>query len=231
MNPEKKPIFTSSLFDFEAVEDNNKKSVENYSRIINSGDHRSRIILAGIIVESYFDRILKCFLVDYKNLSERSDYTFSFKISLLKSMRLIPNEIIVMCDLVRKVRNLFAHNFDIDTIEEIDSKLIKNIHQLYRERTKNDADNKLIEKFHAIYSLGYSELRTYEKNVRLLREAIEDPGFEISIQKINEQQRHIFHEKIKENGPIKVIDRGNGEIEEIYPHHLSIIKKKDKNFR
>ena len=232
MNPEKKPIFTSPLFDFESVEDNNKKSVENYSRIINSGDHRSRIILAGIIVESYFDRILKCFFIDYKNLSDRSDYTFSFKIDLLKSMRIIPNEIIIMCDLVRKVRNIFAHNFDIDTIEQIDSKLVKNINQLYRERTKNkNNDKKLIDKFHTIYSLGYSELRTYEKNVKLLREAIDDSNFEKEIQRKNEEQRHIFHEKIIENGPLKVIDKGNGDIEEIYPHHLSIIKKKDKNFR
>ena len=135
MNQDKKPIFTTSLFDFENVEDNNQKSIKNYSRIVNTGDHRSRIILAGIIVESYFDRILKCFFIDYKNLSERSDFTFSFKISLLKSMRIIPNEIIVTCDLVRKVRNVFAHNFDVDLIDNIDPKLIKNINQLYREKT------------------------------------------------------------------------------------------------
>ena len=50
MNQDKKPIFTTSLFDFENVEDNNQKSIKNYSRIVNTGDHRSRIILAGIIV-------------------------------------------------------------------------------------------------------------------------------------------------------------------------------------
>ncbi|WP_454059261.1 hypothetical protein [Elizabethkingia ursingii] len=226
MSQEKKPIFTSSLFDFEMVEDNNKKTLENYDRIINTGDHRSRIILAGIIVESYFDRIIKCFFIDYKNLTDRSDFTFSFKISLLKSMRLIPNDIIVMCDLVRKVRNVFAHNFEIDHIEEIDIKLIKHINQLYKERTRKLEEKDLIDKFHAIYSIGYSELRTYEKNVKLLRETIDDPVFEKDLERINLQRMHIFHEKIKENGPIRVIDRGNGEIEEIYPYRLSVVKKK-----
>ena len=61
MNPEKKSVFTTPFFDFEIVEDNNRNAAELYFRIINSGDHRSRIILAGIIVESYLDRILKCF--------------------------------------------------------------------------------------------------------------------------------------------------------------------------
>jgi len=224
MNQEKKTVFTSSLFDFEIIEDNNRKSIENYSRITNTGDDRSRIILAGIIIESYFDRILKCFFIDYKNLSDRSDFTFSFKISLLKSLRFIPNEIIIMCDVVRKVRNIFAHNFDIDKIEQIDSKLIKNINQLHREKTKRNINVSLIEKFHTIYSLGYSELRTYEKNIKLLRETIDNPNFENELQKINDERMYHFYEKIKSEGPIKIIDRGNGEIEEIYPYNYSIIK-------
>lgn len=231
MNQDKKPIFTTSLFDFENVEDNNQKSIKNYSRIVNTGDHRSRIILAGIIVESYFDRILKCFFIDYKNLSERSDFTFSFKISLLKSMRIIPNEIIVTCDLVRKVRNVFAHNFDVDLIDNIDPKLIKNINQLYREKTKSTSEKELIEKFHSLYSLGYSELRTYEKNVKLLRETLDDENFEKNIQKINGERQHIFYENLKKEKAIKTIDRGNGEIEEVFPQGLTVIKKKDKNYR
>ncbi|MDH6254200.1 hypothetical protein M2347_003927 [Chryseobacterium sp. H1D6B] len=226
MNQEKKTIFTSSLFDFENVEDNNQKSIENYSRIINTGDHRSRIVLAGIIVESYFDRLLKCFFIDYKNLSDRSDFTFSFKISLLKSMRIIPNEIIVLCDMIRKVRNIFAHNFEIDVIDDIDPKLVKNINQLYREKTKSKIEKELIEKFHSLYSLGYSELRAYEKNVKLLRETVDDENFEKDIQKINESRRHIFYENLRKGKPIKTIDRGNGEIEEVFSQGLSVIRKK-----
>jgi len=34
-----------------------------------------------------------------------------------------------------------------------------------------------------------------------------------------------FHEKLIENGPVKIVDRGD-EIEEIYPNALSVIKKK-----
>lgn len=225
MIQEKKTVFTSSIFDFELVDDNNRKSFENYNRIINTGDHRSRIVLAGMIVESYFDRLLKCFFLDYKHLSDRSDFTFSFKISLLKSMRMIPNNIITMCDLIRKVRNVFAHNFEIDSIEQIDSKLIKNIEQLYREVVKKDGDISLIQKFHGIYSIGYSELRTYEKNLKLLRETIDHPDFEKELNRINDTRRSAFFNEVKKGGPIEVIKRGNGEIEERYPHSITVVRK------
>ena len=144
-------------------------------------------------------------------------------------MRIIPNEIIVTCDLVRKVRNVFAHNFDVDLIDNIDPKLIKNINQLYREKTKSTSEKELIEKFHSLYSLGYSELRTYEKNVKLLRETLDDENFEKNIQKINGKRQHIFYENLKKEKPIKTIDRGNGEIEEVFPQGLTVIRKKDKN--
>jgi len=143
-------------------------------------------------------------------------------------MRIIPNETIVMCDLVRKVRNIFAHNFEIDVIDDIDSKLIKNINQLYREKTKSTIEKELIEKFHSLYSRGYSELRTYEKNVKLLRETVDDVDFEKNIKKINEDRRHIFHENLRKEKPIKTIDRGNGEVEDVFPQGLSVIRKKIK---
>lgn len=110
MNNDKKPIFENPFFDFENVDDNNDKTIELFDRISETGDDRSKIILAGIIVEWYLDRILKYLFVDYKNLSNRSDFTFSFKISILRSLRLIPLDIVIMCDCVRKIRNEFAHN-------------------------------------------------------------------------------------------------------------------------
>ena len=93
------------------------------------------------------------------------------------------------------------------------------------------SEKELIEKFHSLYSLGYSELRTYEKNVKLLRETLDDENFEKNIQKINGERQHIFYENLKKEKPIKTIDRGNGEIEEVFPQGLTVIKKKDKNYR
>ena len=144
---------------------------------------------------------------------------------------MIPNNIILRCDMVRKVRNIFAHNFEIDKIEQIDTKLIKSISQLYKERIQKDENKELIDKFHAIYKFGYSELRTFEKNIKLLREKIDDPNLEKELRRINDERRHTFQEEVIKKGPLRVIDKGNGEIEEIYPHHISVIKNKDKKIR
>jgi len=225
MEKSDKPVFTSSMFDFENVDTNNNKTEELFNRIANSGDDRSKVILAGIIVEYYFDRILKLILVDFKALTDRSDFTFSLKIAILKSLRLIPNNIIFMCDCVRKVRNEFAHNLEIDSIENIDKKIKTRIHQLYIENSNQKEDISLIKEFESIYRLGSGNLRTYEQNVKLLREKIDDPNFEKELQNINQKRIFDFHEALIKNGPIKIIERGN-EIEEIYPKNLSIIKKK-----
>jgi len=77
------------------------------------------------------------FLIDYRALTDRSDFTFSFKIVLLKSLRLIPSNIVNMCDCVRKVRNEFAHNLEIDKIESVKSEIkIKLINYILRIQTK-----------------------------------------------------------------------------------------------
>ncbi|HBZ68107.1 MAG TPA: hypothetical protein DEO70_14835 [Bacteroidales bacterium] len=132
----KKTVFTISMFDFENVEDNNSKSWKNFERILKTGDDRSKTILAGIIIEHYLDRLLSLLFVDYKFLTERSDFTYSFKISLLKSLRIIPHSIITMCDCVRKVRNEFAHNFEIESINNI-SKRIKTKSTSFMQKTQN----------------------------------------------------------------------------------------------
>ncbi len=228
MNSEKKTIFTKSLFDFENIDSNNDKTIELYNRISETGDDRSKVILAGIIVEWHLDRILKNLFVDYKNLTDRSDFTFSFKISLLKSLRLIPLNIVTMCDCVRKIRNEFAHNLNIDNINQTEKKFKNQIHQLYVENVENTSENDLIKKFEGVYRLGSSYLRTYEKNVLMLREKIDDPNFEKELQNLNEKRMEKYHKKLIENEPIQIIERGNNQIEVKYSKSFSVIREKNK---
>lgn len=220
-----KPVFTVPIFDFENVDENNENAWKEIERISQTGDDRSKTILAGIMVEHYLDRLLKLLFIDYKFLTDRSDYTFSFRISILKSLRLIPNNIITMCDCVRKVRNEFAHNLTINRISEIDKKIQSQIHQLYIENVKKPIDIELIKKLESIYRLGWNYLRTYEQNIKLLREIIDDPEFEKELRGQNLKEMFEMHERLIAEGPIKTVDRGN-KIEEIYPKALRIIRSK-----
>lgn len=227
MNKEKKTVFTKSFFDFENVDLNNDKTVELYNRISKTGDDRSKIILAGIIVEWYLDRILKHLFVDYKILTDRSDFTFSFKISILKSLRLIPLNIIIMCDCVRKIRNEFAHNLNIDTINQTEKKFKDQIHQLYVENVENASKIDLIKKFESVYRLGSSHLRTYEKNIFLLREKIDDSNFEKELEKLNNERMFEYHQNLMEKEPIEIIEKGDNKIEVKYSKSFSVMKNKE----
>lgn len=222
----KKPVFEKFMFDYKNVDENNSNSWIHFERFSESGDDRSKSVLAGIIVEHHLDRLLKLLFVDYKFLTVRSDFTFSFKISILKSLRLIPDNIVTMCDCVRKVRNEFAHNLVISSINEVNKKLHNQIHQLYVENTQTNNEVPLIKKFTSIYNLGSGGLRSFEQNIRLLREKIDEPDFEEDLHRINEKGTEEFHNSLIAAGPIEIIDLGS-EIEERYPNGLGIIKKKN----
>lgn len=222
----KKPVFESFMFDYKHVDENNSNTWIQFERLSESGDDRSKSILAGIIVEHHLDRLLKLLFIDYKFLTDRSDFTFSFKISILKSLRLIPDNIITMCDCIRKVRNEFAHNFEINKIDEVNKNLQNQILQLYVENTKINNELPLNKKFTSIYNLGSGGLRSFEQNIKLLREKIDDPSFQKELYNINEKRTDEFHKNLIAAGPIEIIDLGH-QIEERYPNGLGVIKKKN----
>lgn len=221
----KKSVFESPMFDFENVDENNEAAFNEFERLSNTGDDRSKTILAGIIVEHYLDRLLKLLFIDYKVLTDRSDYTFSFKISILKSLRIIPFNILTTCDCVRKTRNEFAHNLTINTISEINKNIQNQIHQLFTENIKSQKELTLIDKFIYIYRNGYNSLRSYEQNIRLLREKIDDPNFENELHVVNNKRIHEMHEKLIARGPIRIIDKGN-KIESVYTDSFSVVRSK-----
>ena len=63
-------------------------------------------------IENRVDKMLKSIIARYKDIEKDSDFTFSMKIKLLDSMRLIPRSITRGAHLIRKIRNEFAHNLD-----------------------------------------------------------------------------------------------------------------------
>ena len=160
----KQPVFSVPFFDFDNVEDNNQKARELYEKIKKTGDQRSKVVLSGIIIEYHLDRLLKTLLLDYNILTNKTGFTFSIKISLLESLRLIPIKIINSCDCIRQVRNTFAHNLDLDKIEDIDKKLISKIIQTYSEINPNGKNKELALKYDGIHFVTSGNLRSYEQN-------------------------------------------------------------------
>jgi len=84
-----------------------------------TNDDRALALIGALVVEEELDRLLSSWLVDYKkHCRDARDMSFSFKVELAKSTRLIPARILNAIDPVRRIRNTFAHNLDIDTFKE-----------------------------------------------------------------------------------------------------------------
>lgn len=93
--------------------------VEIYAKTI---DDRALAIIGALSVENELDNFLAKWIKGYKQIK---DWPFSSKIELAISLRIVPTKILNAIKPITIIRNIFAHNLDIDTFEkarEFDSK-------------------------------------------------------------------------------------------------------------
>lgn len=127
-----------SIF-FEILPSPSLKQDENridlMQKIGSAGDDRSRVLLIAMVAEYYIDKALTIVIPGYKTLTDDTqNFTFSTKIKLLSSLKLVPNHITQSADLIRKARNSFAHDLNVETIEDIDERIINKMRALYISR-------------------------------------------------------------------------------------------------
>jgi hypothetical protein len=220
-----KTVFLKPFQDFENTDANNQLTFEFHNKIKLTGDHRSRVILSGIIVEYHIDRLLKILFIDYKHLTEKSEFTFSFKISLLKSLRIIPQNILTNCDCIRKVRNEFAHNLGLEIIDNLDQKILSNVIQCFSDLKSNSNIKSHIGRFESIHFFTTGYLRSYEQNFRLLREKMDSEEFIDGLEKLNQERTFKSMDELIKKGPINIIEKG-GKIEEYYKNNFVVVRNK-----
>ena len=178
----KQPFF--ELIDFGKW---NNEMGEFYKRVNETKDERSFVVLMTLVVEFHIDAIFRAFFPNNKDLLENINLTFALKISSLKSLRLIPDKIFDFADLIRKIRNEFAHKVEIDKIIELNKyqkgkRLIKRLDSLCEQHyenltySKNKPDN-YREKFKDIADFANNALREYEPSVCLIRKEMEKKEF------------------------------------------------------
>lgn len=89
--------------------------LEKYKK---TSDHRALAIIGASIVENELDKFLSVWIKDYKDLKDNKEFTLSLKVELAISLKLIPKQLLNAIEPIRKIRNIFAHNFEIDTFEQ-----------------------------------------------------------------------------------------------------------------
>ncbi len=99
----------------------NKQFEEFLTRLSNyfekykkTSDHRALAIIGASAVENELDKFLSIWIKGY---IERN-YNANSKIKLAISLKLIPEKILKAIEPINQIRNIFAHDFEIDTFEQ-----------------------------------------------------------------------------------------------------------------
>ncbi len=197
--------FKQPFFDFYDTLNNNLEVPELFKKVEASGDHRSLTLITALIIEHNLDRLLNGLFPSYKILTDRQDMTFSLKTDILKALKLIPSHILSCADILRGIRNEFAHNLEIDHIEKISSGKKSTLEQLYKSLYgKEEKDLTLEKMFNGISFLAITGIRNFEQNVKLLREKIDDPNFIEELSKVSLERFNKVVEEISKEEPIEI---------------------------
>lgn len=103
--------------------------LKNYLSKINSmidklrslNDDRALVIVAALFVEKAIDDYLSSLIPDFLKIEDERDMTFSLKIKLASSFKLCHSSFFKCSHKIREIRNEFAHNIEIERINDLDS--------------------------------------------------------------------------------------------------------------
>ena len=95
---------------------------EMWNHIEDVADDRLVALVGALCIENSVDALLEAIGPGFRALRGRPDFTFSLKVDVARSLRLLPTRILTSCDLIRQLRNEFAHNLNVKDFGQCDPK-------------------------------------------------------------------------------------------------------------
>lgn len=155
-----------------------KKTQERIDHTNKVKDIPAIVVVNSLIIENNIDDIIESLMPDYKILKNNTNFTFSMKIDILKALKVIPNFILNSCDIIRKIRNEFAHNLEIDDFDKLDKPLIKKMDgQLKNFDKKTNMEQPILDRYNELNFFTSWALQTYKTHTQRLNEYIRDDNF------------------------------------------------------
>ncbi len=164
------------------------KKLDSYlEKYRGTSDDRAWALVGALAIENELDNFLSKWIKDYEHIAGRRDFTFSFKVDLATSLKLIPKKILNAIEPIRKIRNIFAHHLDMDTFEkvkEFDSKSKKPSFSMLHNKIKMFAkpwsaeDNRLSDDYLSYQQLTIAiilGLNVYAKHLAKVQDYVWDP--------------------------------------------------------
>lgn len=81
-------------------------------------DERAIVLVGALVVEDSLDELITTFFPKSTTLLKKREFTFSLKTDLIRACKLIPSRILHHCDIVRELRNDFAHSLQLKTLSD-----------------------------------------------------------------------------------------------------------------
>ena len=168
--PEGESLFSTPLMKFFR----HNPLPELFRKVDGLEDDRLLAIVTALIVEDRIDAALRSFLPRYTRLTEKSEFTFSLKIALLEGLGMIPSKLLNAATLVRKIRNEFAHDLEIQSFTQLEQKLLNQLKTLRSNVYGDVADTErrpkatLAEEYKALAFFCITGLDAYRANLAYL---------------------------------------------------------------
>jgi hypothetical protein len=106
---------------------------------------------------------------------EDTDFTFAIKTKTVRSLRLLPARILTACDLIRQIRNQFAHNVNKKRFEDLEDKYLTKLEPYVKAFNTAPRDPKEAQRlFKELVSYTLVALIVYTEQVSRLRCYVED---------------------------------------------------------
>jgi hypothetical protein len=195
---------------------------ELFLKIQGMNDDRLLAITTALIVEERLDALLSSFLPKYPRLKKADGFTFAMKISLAEALALIPPEILRAASIIRKIRNEFAHQLEIDSFKQLKESLVDPLKSLRSDvygvlgEDQRKPLGTLLEEYNAAAFFCIAGLDFYRENVAYLRSSIERPAFIESLVKQSRAENEAELQAAFAEAPVKV-EIHNGQRTEVYP--------------
>jgi hypothetical protein len=196
-------------------------AIPSYQIIENAKDHRSKVILSALVIETNLDSLLEAWMPGYKDLVEKKEFTFSLKIEILRAMRLMPPHIVDAADVLRDVRNQFAHHLEVDSLDNLHQKYEGRLSGLH-SRIFGTASKTIVEKFDDLAKLAIQGFRAYAGNIRLLRKALETDDYVNSVLEAEKAKQADSLKKILDSVPLTTLTVGASSVA-VYPEGVTVV--------
>jgi hypothetical protein len=175
--PEGESLFshpTAWIFTKERIPEIQKRLDELWVHYRDVKDDRLLALISGLCIESSVDLLLEAIAPDFTKYREDLDFSFSVKIKMARSLKLLPARFLTYCDLARQIRNEFAHHLEYRTFDNLDArhlaKIVPYVNSFLRRNTESPDYPTL---YRELVGLTLTALQIYTIHVFHLRKFLE----------------------------------------------------------